>query len=135
MKLVDVYKFIIPFVLIAIIVDSIKTPLLVIGLFIFVASHELGHALTASWFGAFWGFTIHNGNPTTIINQSLIPKNLMPINYISGILANLMFAPIIIQLFSILNITLVQYLLLVLLLGSGDIYCICTRSVFRLDDQ
>ena len=80
-------------------------PIILIGIFLFMFFHELGHALVASYYGAFKGFGIHGMALTTKIDGDLVPKNRINTTLVSGMLFNILTMSIVMPLFRNQNLS------------------------------
>ena len=92
--------------------------------------HELGHALVASYYGAFKGFGIHGMALTTKVNGDLVPKNRINTTLVSGMLFNILTMSIVMPLFINNHAGIVGYIIIVLGCGAGDIYCMFKGEMF-----
>jgi hypothetical protein len=111
-------------------------PLLsILGIMLFMMFHELGHAIVASYYGAFKGFGIHGMAVATNIETDMIPEKSMPLSFCSGMFLNVLTASIIMPIFTFNKDGVAGYLLIVIGCGLGDIYCLIKKTPFTTESK
>jgi hypothetical protein len=117
-------------VVIYISVTTLK-PTAILGLVLFSIFHELGHAVTTSYYGAFRGFTIYGISIATKFESDLVPENRLRYVLASGMVVNMLTMPLLLPLGISESLGVLGYLILVIGCGLGDIYCMTTNTTFK----
>jgi hypothetical protein len=110
-------------------------PIDIYGIVLFMLFHELGHAMVASYYGAFRGFGFFNMTVATKVETDAIPKKALSLTICSGMILNVLSAFILIPIFSFNDGGIAGYMLLVIGCGLGDIYCLIKGKPFGVDEK
>jgi hypothetical protein len=106
-------------------------PITILGVCLFMMFHELGHALVASYYGAFRGFAFYGAVAATKIADGVIPENKFNTTLCSGMMLNILTMSIVMPLLVTNQNGVFGYMLIVVGCGAGDIYCMIKGKAFK----
>jgi hypothetical protein len=106
-----------------------------IGLILLLGIHEMGHALSATFFGRYIDYVFQNGNPGVkhyiYVGQKSTPLYKIQIISSAGLIFNLLTINLVLPL---LDDTIIEYFIFCIGIALGDIYSILSRqNILRLN--